>query len=56
MLDERTTISLEKTHKKIQEASNTMEQAATRTRVIERQLKNVQTLPENNTSDHLGLF
>jgi len=49
-------VVLEKTHKKIQEASNTMEQAATRTRVIERQLKNVQTLPENNTSDHLGLF
>ena len=49
-------VVLEKTQKKIQEAGNTMEQAATRTRVIERQLKNVQTLPENNTSDHLGLF
>lgn len=34
---------LEKTQKKLQEASNTIEDASKRTRVIERKLKNVQT-------------
>jgi len=36
---------LEKTQKKIQEASNIIEKAATRSRSIERRLKNVQVLP-----------
>jgi DNA recombination protein RmuC len=36
---------LEKTKKKLQEASNTIESAATKTRAIERKLKTVQELP-----------
>ena len=40
---------LEKTHKKIQEASNTIESAVTKTRVIERQLNKVQNLPVAET-------
>ena len=36
---------LEKTHKKIQEASNTIESAVTKTRTIERKLNKVQNLP-----------
>ena len=36
---------LEKTHKKIQEASNTIENAVTKTRTIERKLNKVQNLP-----------
>lgn len=36
---------LEKTHKKLQEAGHTIEGAATKTRTIERKLKNVQDLP-----------
>ncbi|PIR05838.1 DNA recombination protein RmuC [Candidatus Kuenenbacteria bacterium CG11_big_fil_rev_8_21_14_0_20_37_9] len=36
---------LEKTHKKIQEASNTIEGAVTKTRTIERKLNKVQNLP-----------
>ncbi|MCK9195598.1 MAG: DNA recombination protein RmuC [Syntrophales bacterium] len=36
---------LEKTHKKLQEASNIIEKAATRSRSIERRLKNVQEMP-----------
>ncbi len=36
---------LEKTHKKIQEASNTIEGAVTKTRTIERKLDKVQNLP-----------
>ncbi len=39
---------LEKTQKKLQEASNTIEDASKRTRVIERKLKSVET---NSTSD-----
>ncbi len=35
---------LDKTHKKLQEASNTIEDAAKKTRTIERKLKNVQTI------------
>lgn len=37
---------LEKTHKKLQEASNVIDQASTRSRAIERRLKNVQELPK----------
>lgn len=37
---------LEKTHKKLQEASNVIDQASTRSRAIERKLKNVQELPK----------
>lgn len=36
---------LEKTHKKIQEASNTIESAVTKTRTIERKLNKVQNIP-----------
>lgn len=36
---------LEKTHKKMQEASNTIEDAVTKTRTIERKLNKVQNLP-----------
>jgi len=36
---------LEKTHKKLQEAGHTIESAATKTRTIERKLRNVQDLP-----------
>ena len=36
---------LEKTQKKLQEASNTIEDAAKKTRTIERKLKNVEGLP-----------
>lgn len=36
---------LEKTHKKLQEASHTIEDAAKKSRTIERKLKNVQELP-----------
>jgi len=44
---------LDKTHKKLQEASNTIEDATKKTRTIERKLKNVQTLdlPDPNTGD-----
>ncbi len=37
---------LEKTHKKLQEASNTIEDAAKKSRTIERKLKDVQGLPQ----------
>ena len=40
---------LDKTQKKLQEASNVMENAKLRTRVIERKLKNVEALPAENT-------
>lgn len=36
---------LDKTRKKLQEAGNQIEQAATRSRVIERKLRDVQGLP-----------
>ena len=39
-------IVLEKTRKKIQEAGNHIDQATTRTRVIERKLRDVQGLPQ----------
>jgi len=41
---------LAKTQKKLQEASNTIEQASVRSRVIERKLKNVQQLPKNEAT------
>jgi len=40
---------LEKTHKKLQEAGNTIETAARKSRTIERKLKGVQALPVNET-------
>lgn len=40
---------LEKTQKKLQEASNTIETATRKSRTIARKLKNVQTLPANET-------
>lgn len=40
---------LEKTHKKIQEASGTIEGAVTKTRTIERKLSKVQQLPNSDT-------
>jgi DNA recombination protein RmuC len=48
---------LEKTQKKLQEASNTIEDAAQKTRTIERKLRNVEGLPtsgEDATSAGLG--
>ncbi len=39
---------LEKTKKKLQEATNTIDQAGTRSRAIERQLKKVQELPNSD--------
>lgn len=45
---------LDKTKKKLQEASNTIDSAATRSRVIERKLKNVQELPQPETFELLG--
>ncbi len=44
---------LEKTQKKLQEASNTIEGAATRSRQIERKLKDVQELPPREASSIL---
>ena len=41
---------LAKTKKKLQEASNTIDQAETRTRVIERKLSKVQELPQTETA------
>jgi len=40
---------LDKTHKKLQEASNTIETAARKSRTIERKLKNVQEMPTEKT-------
>lgn len=45
---------LDKTRKKLQEASNTIDSAATRTRVIERKLKGVQELPAAEAIKILG--
>lgn len=44
---------LDKTQKKLQEASNTIDQAATRTRAIERKLRQVQELPAAESSQIL---
>lgn len=45
---------LEKTQKKLQEASNTIETATKKSRTIERKLKNVQTLPIEETTSLLA--
>ncbi len=45
---------LEKTQKKLQEASNTIEDAAKKSRTIERRLKDVQALPTAHEVDLLG--
>ena len=45
---------LEKTNKKLQEASNTIDQASVRSRSIERKLKNVQELPKEQAVELLG--
>ncbi len=45
---------LDKTQKKLQEASNTIESAATRSRQIERKLKDVQQLPSSDAIALLG--
>ncbi len=44
---------LEKTHKKLQEASNTLDDATKKTRTIEQKLKNVQLLPTAQTEELL---
>jgi DNA recombination protein RmuC len=41
---------LDKTKKKLQEASNSIESAATRSRAIERKLRNVQNLPDTGAT------
>lgn len=43
---------LEKTKKKLVEATNTIESAGVRTRAIERKLKDVQTLPQSTNSNN----
>jgi DNA recombination protein RmuC len=45
---------LEKTQKKLQEASNTIENAAKKSRTIERKLKNVQELPSSEAVNLIG--
>jgi DNA recombination protein RmuC len=45
---------LDKTHKKLQEASNTIEDAARKSRTIERKLKNVQELPSQEAVELIG--
>jgi DNA recombination protein RmuC len=45
---------LDKTKKKLQEATNTMDDAATRSRAIERRLRDVQELPAADTGTLLG--
>lgn len=45
---------LEKTHKKLQEASNTIEDAARKSRTIERRLKDVQVLPSPEAVTLIG--
>jgi DNA recombination protein RmuC len=45
---------LDKTQKKLQEASNTISQAATRTRVIERKLRNVEEVPVSEEPELLA--
>lgn len=45
---------LEKTQKKLQEASNVIEQAGVRSRAIEKKLRNVQELPADQSAGLLG--
>jgi DNA recombination protein RmuC len=42
---------LQKTHKKLQEASNTIESAVEKSKTIKRKLENVQMLPEIGSKD-----
>jgi len=46
---------LARTQKKLQEASNTIEAAAVRTRAMGRKLQEVQALPDNSARDLIGL-
>jgi DNA recombination protein RmuC len=46
---------LDKTHKKLQEASNSIDVAARKSRTIERKLKNVQELPHDEVLDSLEI-
>ncbi|MFN3739835.1 MAG: DNA recombination protein RmuC [Thermodesulfovibrionales bacterium] len=46
---------LDKTHKKLLEASNTIEDAARKTRSIERKLRNVQQIPQDRAEELLSL-
>lgn len=45
---------LDKTHKKLQEASNTIESASRKTRTIERKLRSVQELPSSDSTPLIG--
>lgn len=45
---------LDKTHKKLQEASTTIDDAARRSRAIERKLRDVQHLPSGDAARVLG--
>jgi DNA recombination protein RmuC len=45
---------LEKTQKKLQEASHVIDQASVRSRVIERKLRAVQELPQDQATELLG--
>ena len=45
---------LEKTRKKLQEASNTIDDASRKSRTIERKLKDVQELPEADGEQAIG--
>jgi len=45
---------LEKTKKKLQETTNVIDQAGIRSRAIERKLKTVQELPQQQTLELLG--
>ncbi|NOS36245.1 MAG: DNA recombination protein RmuC, partial [Deltaproteobacteria bacterium] len=45
---------LDKTHKKLQEASDTIENAARKSRTIERRLKDVQELPPTEVDKIAG--
>jgi len=47
---------LDKTYKKLQEASNSIDTAARKSRTIERKLKNVQELPQEEAGGVLGLI
>jgi DNA recombination protein RmuC len=45
---------LAKTRKKLEEAQNTIDAASTRTRAMDRQLRDVEALPESETGALLG--
>jgi DNA recombination protein RmuC len=46
--------ALDKTKKKLEEASNTIDHAAMRSRSIERKLKDVQVLPPHDQAELFG--